>query len=168
MHVPLHPCVPLPLCAQHVTSVVAAWGALVVVTGSGRMYLLREVRGAEGGVGEAAGGDAERDWGGAGEGGGADDRCACVCLPGLGIVAGTGQGYTSCTLYPGKLWKWKRAIITPGPPSLSLFFQPPSSPQVELAAQLDTLFKRSLHKLALDVARAEGADAATIASIQQR
>ena len=40
--------------------------------------------------------------------------------------------------------------------------------QVELASQLDVLFKRSLHKLALDVARADGADLATIASIQQR
>ncbi|KAG1673844.1 hypothetical protein FOA52_012869 [Chlamydomonas sp. UWO 241] len=40
--------------------------------------------------------------------------------------------------------------------------------QVELSAQLDTLFKRSLHKLALEVAKAEGADAATIASIQHR
>ncbi|GAX83865.1 hypothetical protein CEUSTIGMA_g11290.t1 [Chlamydomonas eustigma] len=40
--------------------------------------------------------------------------------------------------------------------------------EVELAAQLDVLFKRSLHKLALDIARAEGADSATIANIQQR
>ena len=40
--------------------------------------------------------------------------------------------------------------------------------QAELATQLDVLFKRSLHKLALDVARADGADLATIANIQQR
>lgn len=43
---------------------------------------------------------------------------------------------------------------------------PPS--QVDLTLQLDSLFRRSLHKLALDVARAHGADASVIASIQQR
>jgi hypothetical protein len=40
--------------------------------------------------------------------------------------------------------------------------------QIELALQLEALYKRSLHKLALDLARACVADAATIASIQQR
>lgn len=34
--------------------------------------------------------------------------------------------------------------------------------------QLDTLFKRSLHKLTLDLAKAQEADATTIANIHQR
>ncbi len=34
--------------------------------------------------------------------------------------------------------------------------------------QLDTLFKRSLHKLALDLATAQQADAGTVAGIHQR
>jgi hypothetical protein len=40
--------------------------------------------------------------------------------------------------------------------------------QVDLALQLDSLFRRSLHKLALDLARAHNADAPTLASIQQK
>ncbi|KAI8469810.1 MAG: hypothetical protein J3K34DRAFT_511770 [Monoraphidium minutum] len=40
--------------------------------------------------------------------------------------------------------------------------------EVELGTQLDVLFKRSLHKLALDMALVHGADAATLASIHQR
>ena len=40
--------------------------------------------------------------------------------------------------------------------------------QAELVTQLDSLFRRSMYKLALDVARAHSVDAATIATIQQR
>jgi hypothetical protein len=44
----------------------------------------------------------------------------------------------------------------------------PPLPQCPLSTQLDAFFKRSLHKLALDVARAQRCDAATLAGIQQR
>jgi len=40
--------------------------------------------------------------------------------------------------------------------------------EVDLTVQLDALFRRSLHKLALDIARAHNADASTIAGIQQK
>lgn len=50
-------------------------------------------------------------------------------------------------------------LSTPGSGRLFTFTE------VGLASQLESLFKRSLHKLALDVARAVKVDAATEASI---
>lgn len=45
---------------------------------------------------------------------------------------------------------------------------PRSFPQVELGTQLEALFRRSQHRLALDVARASGAGPAVLAGIQQK
>lgn len=135
-----------PCCMpQGVKAVLPAWGALLAVTGAGRVYLLKQVCHGTGNT---------RGW-----------RVAYLALaPPVWLFSVHGCSIQSTATVKCTCW----ALCCAMPFTFLVRLMHPTISQVDLAAQLDVFFKRSLHKLALDVARAEGADATTIASIHQR